>query len=217
MSQSAETDGLPWRPMLEASGTTALLVAGICLAPLSSEASVTAQVTLCLLILAYVGILLFTTDWREWGLLPADPRRLWWTWGLPLDDDPDSLKARGVMLGLLALITQLAIVPAFFVSFLVETPLRVNPWGYLAWCVVQDTIFFVLIQRNLEVLLPPVAAVAITAVLFGLSHLPYVGFAVITAVMGAVWGTIYLTSRALVCIILSHWVLGLFALPAFTE
>jgi membrane protease YdiL (CAAX protease family) len=86
-----------------------------------------------------------------------------------------------------------------------------GPWRYLAWCSIQDFIFFSLILRGLVDLINPYAAIFITAALFGLSHLPNYELVVGTVFIAAAWGYLFLASRwilfviVLVCTLFVLW------------
>lgn len=214
MHHPAQTPEPSVRTLLEAATACGLVLSFVVWSPLDDERSTIVQGAACLALVGYLIFDLMTSGWQSWGLLPADVRGDWRRLELPRPEVETGWRTQAAIFGGLGLVTQLSILPALVVSLLVDTPLRAHPLLYLLWCVVQDVIFFVLIQRNLESWLPAFAAVGITAVLFGLSHLPYTGFALVTGVVAAAWGTVYLTSRALVCIIASHWLMGMLVLSA---
>jgi Type II CAAX prenyl endopeptidase Rce1-like len=83
-----------------------------------------------------------------------------------------------------------------------------SPWRYLAWCVVQDFVFFSLVLRGLIDLIRPYAAVGVTAVLFGFSHFPNYELVFGTILTALGWGYVFLASRWLFFVVLSHWLMG---------
>lgn len=93
--------------------------------------------------------------------------------------------------------------------FEVPVPNAGGPGRYLAWCLVQDFVFFSLILRGLVDLVNPIPAIFITAVFFGMSHLPNYEMVVGTMMIGMAWGYLFLASRWIAFVVVSHWVMGL--------
>ncbi|MGL6073522.1 MAG: lysostaphin resistance A-like protein [Fimbriiglobus sp.] len=139
----------------------------------------------------------------------------WWgfTWGGRPDRHEDDLASGLWNTGLLAVVSLVPI--AALKCLAVPTPSVLHPVAYLLWCVVQDFLFFSLILPGFERLtdgkLPGHRhfAVFATAVLFGLSHSPMMGFMVVTALIGVCWGYLFLRTRLLWPITACHFVLGL--------
>jgi membrane protease YdiL (CAAX protease family) len=130
-------------------------------------------------------------------------------WGLRLPREVEGCREGCVTAGFLALA---GLLPAAVVKWCVESPAAPHPAAYLAWCAVQDFLFFALVQRDLEDLTHPVVAVAAAAGLFGLSHYPFTGFMVVSVLAGAVWGWLFHRTRSLAPVLLCHWLTGLLVL-----
>lgn len=196
ISEEPDASGGSQRPLLELAVAAALLLGGIALTPVGSSAFPWLAGMACVLVVGYLGYdaAKEPAAWARWGLLPEGEG----SWCVSL-----------IYLGVLGLMS----LPIVLLHLFIEKPLLAgHPLTYLVWCTVQDLVFFVLIQRNLEELLDPFVAAALTAVFFGLSHYPYAGLMILTALAGAAWGFLYLTHRALVLITASHWLLGVFIL-----
>jgi membrane protease YdiL (CAAX protease family) len=184
--------------LLEVAAFVAGLVLVVGLAPLGSRWFGLATAACCLLAFAYAGHRAATCPdvWQRWGLVPADR-------------SPDGC-LRGCLC--VALSCLLSLVPAVLVRFLMPVPAVTGAGAYLVWCAVQDFLFFALLLRNLEDLTHPAVAVMTTAGLFGLSHYPFTGFMAVTALVGGLWGGLFLTTRSLPLVTLSHWLMGLIVL-----
>lgn len=136
----------------------------------------------------------------------------WWgfTWGGRNVDD----LATGVWYTVLLFFASLVPMAVLKCSG-VRTPVVPHPVAYLVWCFVQDFLFFSLIQKGIErltaghLLEHRHLAVAVTAVLFGLSHYPLVGFMAATALIAVFWGYIFLRTRLLWPVTILHFLLGL--------
>lgn len=91
-------------------------------------------------------------------------------------------------------------------------PAFTRPEPYLAWCVVQDYVFFALALRNLLDFTNRHVAVWLTALMFGLSHYPFDAFMIATGTVSVCWGYVFATSRFIWLVTGSHFVLGLMVL-----
>lgn len=80
---------------------------------------------------------------------------------------------------------------------------------YLAWCLIQDFVFFSFCSRHLETLLPRLLVPPIVAALFGVSHLPLEDFTWITAGAGFTWSCVFVATHNVYPILIGHWVLGI--------
>ncbi|MBN1239661.1 MAG: CPBP family intramembrane metalloprotease [Gammaproteobacteria bacterium] len=79
---------------------------------------------------------------------------------------------------------------------------------YLPWGLLQQFIFQFFLLGRLLFLLPPAAAIALTAVAFSAVHFPRLPVMAGTLVAGAVWALIYRRHRLLLPLAVSHAVLG---------
>jgi membrane protease YdiL (CAAX protease family) len=184
--------------LLEVAAFVAGLGSVVVLAPLGSRWFGPAVAACCLLTFAYAGHRAATCPdvWRRWGLVPANR------------------SAEGCLRGCLvvALACLLGMVPAALVRFFMPVPAVAGAGSYLVWCLVQDFLFFAFLLRNLEDLTHPAVAILATAALFGLSHYPFAGFMAVTALVAGLWGGLFLTTRSLPLVTLSHWLMGLIVL-----
>ena len=195
--KQADYHPTPRRALAEAIVTVGLLAAVVAFVPLGSPGFAAATAAGCLLVAGYVVFHLARRPgaWRRWGVFPEDRDEgcLWGCW-------------------VLSALAIASLGPILAVRLLVTTPVVGYPVAYIVWCAVQDFVFFALILRNLEDVTHPLIALAATAVLFGASHYPFHEFMVLTGLVGAVWGCVYLLNRGLVLITASHWVLGVLVL-----
>jgi membrane protease YdiL (CAAX protease family) len=176
------------------------LLLNLAVAPLGTEAFVVVPVTASLAAVSYAVWCLVHRKGvcTRWGIAPGS-----------LTFDPSDTQSRlgCTVLTSFFLISLLPMVLAK--AFLLHLPFEVGDLGaYLVWCMVQDFIFFAVTQRHLEDLTHPLFAVPVTAVLFGLSHFPFVDFVLLTTLAGLVWGFAYFTLRALWVVVLAHWLMG---------
>jgi membrane protease YdiL (CAAX protease family) len=127
---------------------------------------------------------------------------------------PRSFDNEGCRFGCLYVASLLlaGLIPIVAMKLLVTLPFEVSAWSYLAWRVVRDFVFFSIILRNLSDLTDPITAVLGAAVCFGASHYPFGEFMAATATIGMLWGYLFLTTRWLLFVTASHWMMGLFLL-----
>lgn len=195
-----------WEVWLEPIAAVAFLLGFVFIAPLASRHFVTVVAW------ASVGVALYAT--LRIALKPPLGLR----WGLPgfgRFDAANSLYRVDGELGsclLLGGTFLVSLLPMVLLREFIALPVMPQPLMYFGWCVIQDFIFFALIQRNLEDLMDSHVAVAIAATLFGFSHYPHTGFMVATALIGATWGLLYVQTRSLLLIVLTHWVMGFITL-----
>ncbi len=177
------------------------LFATVLLAPLSSRWFVLATAIACGVAVGYA----------IFGAIRLPGAAAWWgfVWG---GKDEDDLARGFFQTGLLFFAS---LVPIALMKCSIRTPAVSHPAAYLLWCFVQDFLFFSIIERGLERLTSGKVvghrhiAVAGTALLFGLSHFPMVGFMLATGLIAVVWGYIFQRSRLLWPVTASHFVLGL--------
>ena len=79
---------------------------------------------------------------------------------------------------------------------------------YFAWGLLQQYIFQRFLLGRLLQLVPPAAAIALTAVAFASVHFPRWPVMALVLIACSVWSTIYYRTRALVPLAASHAVLG---------
>jgi membrane protease YdiL (CAAX protease family) len=127
-------------------------------------------------------------------------------WRLLLPREVESCREGCLSAGYLTLA---GLLPAAAVRWGVAAPTAPDAASYLLWCAVQDFLFFALIQRNLEDLVHPAAAVTVAAGLFGLSHYPFEAFMAVSAAAGAAWGWLYRRTGSLLPVLGCHWLMGL--------
>ena len=85
-----------------------------------------------------------------------------------------------------------------------------RPGPYLAWCSIQDFVFFSLCARQAETLSQRKwVGGLIAGAAFGASHLPFVEFAWVTFAAGTVWAWVYLRTGCLYPVLFAHWLLGI--------
>lgn len=188
----------PLRQVLEPAAVVAGLVGVVLFAPLDSRWFPTAVLILGAGAVGYAvfGLARFDGAAEDWGLVPP-PRS-------------DLEVVHGCLgTGILALVS---LAPIGVLHLLVARPPMGHPAAYLGWCAVQDFVFFSLFLRNVAGLVTPHPAVALTAVLFGLSHYPLDGFMVATGLVAAAWGYVFLYCRLLWVVTASHFLLGLLVL-----
>jgi membrane protease YdiL (CAAX protease family) len=188
------------RAICEAIVPTAILLLQVSLVPLGSGWFPVVATVLSGLVIAYaiVGLTRFQDSSRRWQLTPP-----WWY------DGKDY--AYGVVFVFTLLLAGIG--PIFAIRYF-EAPLPNpgSPWRYLAWCLIQDFIFFSLILRGLVDLTHPLLAICFTAVLFGLSHYPNYEMVFGTILVAAAWAYLFLASRWLLFVLISHWLMGLLLL-----
>jgi membrane protease YdiL (CAAX protease family) len=92
---------------------------------------------------------------------------------------------------------------------------RVSNWHvvaamalYFSWALLQQYIFQRYLLGRLLQLLPPAAAVAVTALAFSSVHFPRWPVMALVVIACSVWSTIYYRSRALLPLAASHALLG---------
>ena len=173
------------------------LAAVLLFAPLGSEHFGVAVGACCVAIFVYAGYGLSRRPGTaaRWGLLPG------------LDSD-------GWYFGCLyvGILLNISLMPILVVKWLLVLPAPAGAWSYFLWCAVQDFVFFALIQRDLEDLTHPALAVPVAAGLFGLSHYPLTEFVALTTLVGLLWGYLFLATRALFLVTLTHWLMGVMVL-----
>jgi membrane protease YdiL (CAAX protease family) len=135
-------------------------------------------------------------NWEEWGFLPHD--------------DAEEDGGYGcVFIGWLMLFS---IGFIFCAKFVLPLPHVTQPGGYLLWCTVQDFLFFGVLLRGLLLRMSGVPAVLITAALFAASHYPLAEFMGLTGIVALAWGYVYVKTRWLLPIVVSHWAMGIILL-----
>lgn len=181
---------------LVAAITGLLLV--VAFAPLSSPrfaAAMTGGIVVTVLYAVIAG-LRDPEKWEEWGFLPHD--------------DAEEDGGYGcVSVGWLVL---LSVGFLLFAKFLFPLPHVTKPAGYFLWCCVQDFLFFGVILRGLLLRIDNVLAVIATALLFATSHYPLTAFMGMTGIVALFWGFVYVKTRWLLPIIVSHWIMGILLL-----
>jgi membrane protease YdiL (CAAX protease family) len=151
-----------------------------------------AVVTAATLAYAAYGLWRVPGTARRWGVV-GNPRR-----------------AEGIARGLgwAILMVAVGVIPVVVGRAVIERPPLTSPVVYFLWCAVQDFVFFPLFLRNLLDHIPRPAAIVLTALMFALSHYPFVEMMAVTVVAAVVWGYIFSTSRVLWFVFLPHWLLG---------
>ena len=81
---------------------------------------------------------------------------------------------------------------------------------YPLWGLVQQLLVQAMVVRNLLPVLSLPVVVAIAAVLFGLAHLPHVGLALATSVLGGVFALTFIRWRNVWALGICHGLLGVF-------
>ena len=126
------------------------------------------------------------------------------------------LSIRGLGTGCLAM--TFCLLPMFLSGTMIAVGLGLPRFDlqagpYLAWCAVQDFIFFAVCARHAdEAFQRKWLAGLFAGALFGLSHLPFVAFAWVTFAAGTIWAWVYLKTGCLYPILAAHWVLGILVL-----
>jgi membrane protease YdiL (CAAX protease family) len=147
---------------------------------------------------AVIGLIVLKDSSRRWQLTPP-----WWADGKHY--------AYGFLFVATLFVAGLG--PIFAIRYLqVPMPNPGSPWRYFAWCVIQDFVFFSLVLRGLVDLINPYVAIGITAILFGFSHFPNYELICGTILTALAWGYLFLASRWLLFVVISHWAMGLLLL-----
>ena len=188
------------RKVAELAVVLAALAAVTLLYPLSHAHFWVPSLAFCVASVAYAvyGLRVLDGAARRWGFVPQRGRE------------------RGIVQGGLwallsfvaALIPVVAIRAAVHMGY-IALPRIDGTAGYLAWCVVQDFIFFSLVLRNLLDFTNRHLAVVLTAGLFALSHYPFGGMMIATGAVALCWGYVFLLGRLLWLVTIPHMVLGL--------
>jgi len=129
-------------------------------------------------------------------------------WGMGKPNLPD-VTISGSLLLLLLLASIPIAVGGFFLRDQGSLPRIMAGPLYLPWCLVQDFIFFSFVLVHLEAVLGrPWLAAFLTAGLFGASHLPFVGLAIVTGMSGLLWAWIFIRTRSLLAVVVAHVLTG---------
>jgi membrane protease YdiL (CAAX protease family) len=171
----------------------------VLLVPLGSPYFGWVSLVCCLAVVGYVayGLISIPGAAEHWHLIP------------PATTDPEGCRFG---CGYVAALLFAGLIPIVAMKLLVELPFEISAWSYLAWCVVQDFVFFSIILRNLAYLTDPLTGILGAAVCFGASHYPFGEFMAATAVIGLLWGYLFVTTRWLLFVTASHWMMGLLLL-----
>jgi membrane protease YdiL (CAAX protease family) len=186
------------RAFLELAVALLGLAAVVLFVPLGSPYFGWVSLGCCLAVVGYVayGLARIPGAAEHWHLIP------------PAADNEGCRFGCGYIAGLLFA----GLIPIVAMKLLVTLPFEVSAWSYLAWCVVQDFVFFSVILRNLADLTDPITGVLGAAVCFAASHYPFGEFMAATAAIGLLWGYLFVTTRWLLFVTASHWMMGLFLL-----
>lgn len=174
----------------------ALVILQIIFLPLTHPQIINAAIVASAVVALYllVGLTLLHDSRQRWHLLPP-------TWN---DRKCYLYGAVGLLL-----IFAVGVGPIFALrQFDVHMPNPGSPWIYLAWCTIQDFVFFSLILRGLSDQFNSHVSIWITAILFGISHFPSIEVMIGTLFIAAAWGYLFLKSRWLLFVIASHWFMG---------
>lgn len=168
----------------------------------------------------YVDALLAAAAVVLIGAAHRRSRRLWALQPSP----PEGYRERLAAASLRALAFTVPVVALFFVAGLLAG-LADGDWSgalervgnrnlavalalYLPWALLQQIVFQLYLLGRLLFLLPPRAAVALTAAAFSLVHYPRAPIMALTLVAGGVWAVLYRRYRTLLPVAASHALLA---------
>ena len=137
----------------------------------------------------------------RWGLPFFRAARPVWSLGSMSEDYAGFVTVGGTFL--------VGMVPIIILKLVFPMELQVSSAAYLSWCVIQDLVFFAIVLTNVESIAGSSVAIGVAAVLFGASHYPFWPLMVATALIGVVWGYIFIQTRSFGWVLLSHFVMGL--------